>query len=68
MTSATCPHSHVINARNLTDFPYDQVWDAFYCGECGQWLTPKCSDPECYFCTGRPKSAFSFSHERIARW
>ena len=28
--------------------------DACYCINCKEWLEPKCSDPECRFCSGRP--------------
>ena len=36
---------------------YEEVFDAFYCPECKEWLNDKCSDEECFFCKNRPEKA-----------
>lgn len=30
-------------------------YDATYCVDCNEWLTPKCSDSSCMFCAHRPE-------------
>jgi hypothetical protein len=33
---------------------YSEEYDAFYYTATGEWIEPKCSDPNCEFCTKRP--------------
>ena len=33
---------------------YSAKYDAYYDEELNEWTEPKCSDPECEFCTNRP--------------
>lgn len=35
---------------------YAGKWDAYFCVECDAWLEVQCTDPNCGFCTERPKS------------
>ena len=34
---------------------YDERYDAYYCSVCNTWLEEACRDPECEFCSCRPK-------------
>jgi hypothetical protein len=34
---------------------YSAEYDAYYCKSCNHWLESKCDDPECEYCTKRPK-------------
>lgn len=35
---------------------YNEKHDCYYNQKTGQWLEPKCSDPECEFCADRPET------------
>jgi uncharacterized protein (DUF1778 family) len=30
-------------------------WGAYYCPVCNEWLEPRCDDPQCELCAGRPE-------------
>jgi len=49
------PGSHV--CRCGSELVYNDEYDAYYCKDSKYWVESKCSDPECYFCPGRPKTA-----------
>ena len=38
-------------------FDYNEKYDEYYCKDCLSWLYPKCPDPNCYYCPGRPDKA-----------
>lgn len=35
------------------------MWDAYFCTSCMQWLEHKCPDESCEFCADRPPNAFA---------
>jgi hypothetical protein len=45
--SNRCPHYSI---------RYSEVWDADYCGNCGEWLEVCCTDTNCD-CIYRPPNA-----------
>lgn len=34
---------------------YNEKYDAYYYVSTGEWVEPKCSDPDCEFCKNRPE-------------
>ena len=36
---------------------YSKEYDAYFDLETGEWIDPRCSDPECEFCKNRPARA-----------
>lgn len=45
-----CPHCNTKKKYSS----WDDGYDAYYCDKCDIWLEPKCSNPECEFCSTRP--------------
>jgi hypothetical protein len=39
------------------DTRYNSQYDVYYNFKTGEWLEPKCSDPQCEFCSVRPDKA-----------
>jgi len=33
---------------------YSEVYDAYYCETCNEWLDSACDDPTCEYCINRP--------------
>lgn len=48
---------HVLKIQHTCSHPriYSKRWDAYYCETCDVWIEGACSDPQCEFCSGRPK-------------
>lgn len=34
---------------------YNEMFDAYYCEPCNEWMSKKCSDPKCEYCSQRPE-------------
>lgn len=34
---------------------YNEKYDAYFCSKCNKWLESVCRDPNCDYCTERPK-------------
>ncbi|NLC46246.1 MAG: hypothetical protein GX766_03755 [Firmicutes bacterium] len=34
---------------------YYEEYDSFFCAYCNEWAEEKCADPDCMFCSARPK-------------
>lgn len=48
-------HHHVINLCKVHEkAKYSEIYDAYYCPECKEWLEEVCSDGYCDFCKERP--------------
>ena len=43
--------------KGISFIQYNENYDSYYCGICGEWLEKVCDDPDCTFCPGRPEKA-----------
>lgn len=44
--------------KGLSFNKYHDKHDSYYCGICYEWLESACDDPDCWFCPGRPDTAY----------
>lgn len=42
-----------------TKLKRNEKYDAYYCKKCNEWAEGQCSDPDCFYCVGRPDKPFS---------
>ena len=38
-----------------SEVQYSNRYDSYFCELCNQWLEQSCTDPNCEFCSSRPK-------------
>lgn len=42
------------NEKGISFIQYNEDYDSYYCGICGEWLEKTCDYPDCTFCSCRP--------------
>ncbi len=47
-------HAHKHENHEKAHSCWSDGYDAQYCVDCNEWLTSKCSDPQCMYCADRP--------------
>lgn len=44
----------MIEIADDDNIAYDETYDAYYYVDSGEWVEPRCCDPQCEFCSNRP--------------
>lgn len=59
-TRLRCPEHRL----PLATYVHSKEHDAYFCPNCGIWLTAKCPNFQCGFCITRPDNALVPQHSR----